>query len=708
MRNETAAMPITLRQPFSLITRALVYIMFLIILALIMVAASPYSYKPYVGGQIVRERGTWLMVAASWGSLAQVENVHKGSQVVAVNGMPVDEVAAGETFIPSRKVHALTVKEPGGGERTLSDAVGPVPWQTKLAGTMQGLLAFLFWLAALIAWIRKPRLYSARLFMLFSLCSAVVIAAIMGAQYDFKGMVVLRTVGYIVWPALFVHFAVTFPQTLLSSRSRFIIYLPALMLIVVYAAWGREASNFDTWFKQATFAYLVIGFVVGITAYVYTYLRNTYERYRLQIRLVSTATLLGMLPFLVLSLLPQVIRQSPSVPPNLTFLATGLIPMAFAFVMVRERLPAFAGDTGRVDGSTQAKSMLSFATLTGDLETLSAYITENVSITLQVADVCLLAASEQGFRIVATTGHWANDLATQTQLLMWASRVTEDHVFPNLAPSGSGCQLFVPLESQGDVVGMLCLGDKKSGTGFQKWDIDLLSEFRKGAVAPLHNAVLLERISQTKESLKKSLEETYQHAMELEKAKASLERAYLDVGRTVVLMLESRDPYTRGHSERVARLCRSIALKLNLSAEEMETVELAAKLHDIGKVATPDRILQKPGPLEPQERAEMELHPARSLEVLRFLSFMEKALPVIEGHHEAWDGSGYPRGLRGEGIPLGARIIAVADAFDAMTSPRSYRPAVNTAEAVRRLNAGAGVRWDPRVVQAFLETMPEG
>jgi len=172
-------------------------------------------------------------------------------------------------------------------------------------------------------------------------------------------------------------------------------------------------------------------------------------------------------------------------------------------------------------------------------------------------------------------------------------------------------------------------------------------------------------------------------------------------------MLESRASSTWGHSERVAQLCRSIAQELELSPEGIETLDLAAKFHDIGKLAIPDSVFLKPEPLDLQERSEVESHPRRSVQVLCLLPFLQEALPIIEGHHEAWDGSGYPRGLKGEEIPLGARIMAVANAFDTMTCPHPYRPALSRAEAISHLRAGAGVLWDPGVVEAFLRAIKD-
>lgn len=144
---------------------------------------------------------------------------------------------------------------------------------------------------------------------------------------------------------------------------------------------------------------------------------------------------------------------------------------------------------------------------------------------------------------------------------------------------------------------------------------------------------------------------------------------------------------------------------MNLSQEEREMLDIAARLHDIGKLAIRDEILLKPSVLTPSERAEVQRHPAKAVEILRFLDFLKDVLPNIEHHHEHYDGKGYPSSLKGEQIPLGARILAVADAYDALTSERPYRPAMSNGQVMETLKQGAGSQWDPIVVEAFLSAL---
>jgi hypothetical protein len=171
---------------------------------------------------------------------------------------------------------------------------------------------------------------------------------------------------------------------------------------------------------------------------------------------------------------------------------------------------------------------------------------------------------------------------------------------------------------------------------------------------------------------------------------------------SLVEVVELRDPYTAGHSRRVAQVARRIALEMGLTAEEADQIEAAGNLHDLGKVALDPAILLKPGKLTDAEWAEMKRHPVYGAAVLsRFESYRE-GIDLIRGHHEAWDGSGYPDGLHGEAIPLGARILAVADAFDALTSDRPYRKGMDHDRAVTILRDGAGKQWDADIIAAFL------
>jgi HD-GYP domain-containing protein (c-di-GMP phosphodiesterase class II) len=191
----------------------------------------------------------------------------------------------------------------------------------------------------------------------------------------------------------------------------------------------------------------------------------------------------------------------------------------------------------------------------------------------------------------------------------------------------------------------------------------------------------------------------------------SLETQTVDALFNLADILDARDSYTHGHSLRVGQYAEKLALAMRLSGDDAHLIFLAGRLHDIGKCAIKNEVLLKPSALNEEEFAHMCIHPEVGSSMLASFSLFSECARYVRGHHERWDGRGYPDKLAGENIPLGARIIAVADAFDAMTTTRPYRKALPVAEARRRLSEGAGSQWDARIVTAFLrllETTPLG
>ncbi len=168
------------------------------------------------------------------------------------------------------------------------------------------------------------------------------------------------------------------------------------------------------------------------------------------------------------------------------------------------------------------------------------------------------------------------------------------------------------------------------------------------------------------------------------------------------MAMEVKDVYTQGHSVRVAQLSRACARELGLSGEALDQIYLAGLLHDIGKIGVPESILLKPGRLSAVEWEEVRGHPVVGARIVEPARFPAAVVAVVRHHHEDYGGGGYPDGLAGEEIPLLARIIRVADAYDAMTSTRPYRRGLTAEEAIEELRRGAGRQFDPRVVEAFL------
>ena len=183
------------------------------------------------------------------------------------------------------------------------------------------------------------------------------------------------------------------------------------------------------------------------------------------------------------------------------------------------------------------------------------------------------------------------------------------------------------------------------------------------------------------------------------------EDLFTDVVRALVNAVEARDPYTCGHSERVASFARHLAGAIGESQASCERVYLTGLLHDIGKIAIPDGVLQKPGCLDDDERAIIETHTDAGWRILQELDALREVLPGVLYHHEHFSGKGYPDGLEGENIPLDGRLLAVCDAFDAMTSDRPYRKGMSIAKAIEILQNGSGDYWDPRLIEAFCKNI---
>ena len=190
-------------------------------------------------------------------------------------------------------------------------------------------------------------------------------------------------------------------------------------------------------------------------------------------------------------------------------------------------------------------------------------------------------------------------------------------------------------------------------------------------------------------------------------AEAETLSAYLGTIRALALALDARDPYTAGHSERVSAVSLAIGRCMSLDDGQLEVLRLGALLHDIGKIGISDHVLMKPGPLTPEEYELIKQHPGVGARILRSVPFLEPHITIVELHHERPDGKGYPHGLQGTEIPLVASIVHVADAFDAMTSARAYRPARATSEGLRELWRCAGAQFDAEVVHALAKALPD-
>jgi putative nucleotidyltransferase with HDIG domain len=193
----------------------------------------------------------------------------------------------------------------------------------------------------------------------------------------------------------------------------------------------------------------------------------------------------------------------------------------------------------------------------------------------------------------------------------------------------------------------------------------------------------------------------------LQQTNARLEESNLSVIGALVGALEAKDNHTHGHSAATMFHAVAVSRKLGLAEDEIAAVQLGALFHDIGKIGIPEEIFRKPDRLTDQEWTEMKAHPVIGANLLAHMPTLAKVRPIVLAHHERFDGTGYPNGLRGEQIPLAAQIIAVADAYQAMTSSRPYRPALQPKQAMRELRVAAGTQFNPVVVEAFITTLTD-
>jgi putative nucleotidyltransferase with HDIG domain len=242
--------------------------------------------------------------------------------------------------------------------------------------------------------------------------------------------------------------------------------------------------------------------------------------------------------------------------------------------------------------------------------------------------------------------------------------------------------MCVPLRTTDEILGALYV-DSLSGAGrFNESDLELLAAIGNQAGVAMHRVRLM----------------------------GELERLLLDTIKAIAATIDARDGYTHRHSERVAALTAQLAHELGLSEQDRETAELSALLHDVGKIAVPDSILNKPGKLTPDEFAEMQKHPLHGARILGNIqsATVKAVLPGVQYHHERWDGAGYPAGLKGDDIPFLGRLLGVADFYDALTSARAYRGAMPADEAIRLVEQGIGTHFDPAVAAALIRIYERG
>lgn len=294
---------------------------------------------------------------------------------------------------------------------------------------------------------------------------------------------------------------------------------------------------------------------------------------------------------------------------------------------------------------------------------------------------------ERGACIHRLWGLLDNSVIRTGQAAIWVNQVQylNPEINRFMRETALSAVIAMPFIVKGKIIGILAVCRGK-GNSFNEGDLELMSIFCGQAAVAIENARLFEEVSRKTEEIR---------------------RAHFDAISALAEALESKDAYTRGHGDRSVEYAVSVAKKIGLPEARMEYLKYAAILHDIGKIGIPDHILNKPTKLTAEEYEIMKSHPEKGAEILRQIAYLQPVVPLVLYHQEEYDGTGYPSGLSGEAIPLEARIVAVIDAYDAMTSDRIYRKALEKEQAVAELKRCSGTQFDPKVVEAFTQVLAE-
>ena len=320
--------------------------------------------------------------------------------------------------------------------------------------------------------------------------------------------------------------------------------------------------------------------------------------------------------------------------------------------------------TGRVLGGVKKSSLILFDEETGELNVkiFKGLQQEQNPRPTKIGEGIAGKVFEQGEPIMINNVHGPD---TQPE--------GEPYRGENLAKSS----LCVPLKAKEKTIGVLSVSDKLSGEAFEENDLHMLVTLASQIAITINNAQLYE----------------------------DLEASYLSAVRALANSLDAKDAYTHGHSERVAQYSLEIGKKMRLDPDTLKTLHIGALLHDIGKIGISEAIINKGSRLTDEEYELIKTHPVRGASIIEPAKFLKSKVPLIKYHHERYDGAGYPEGLAGDNIPLMARIVCVADSYDAMTSKRAYRDPIPRESAVKELVKCSGTHFDSRIVATFIEIL---
>jgi len=705
---------------------------------------------PTLGITAERDSATtsWTIATVSPLSDAANARARHGDLIRAINGQPLAPTSA-ITQDQLDQAQQIMLERPATGETIMVEASGNDPRTLNVQPYL--LLSIAFLVVGLFSSL-FGRGAASQALALLCYVGALEALTIPFAGNQIQWAIIVNGICVPLFMGSFAYLFLVFPiKRPILPGTRYLpptaVLLPAPFISMLYVL--ASTDNHPALFalnKILGFAYFLVCLIGGGWLLVQSWRRTETVRERAQLRLIAVGTLLAIIPVLFLTILPEAILRRAIVPSYLTVLPLVLIPLAFGYAILRYQLMnmhlyvrrgvvysvlgaiitvAYAivlaivtiavrdrtaigsvavvalliglivtGDRLRAllqrqvdrlfdrEGYDYRRQLLEFGQRMNsilDPDELAQSTVELIRQTMGAhhARLYLHDRNEGAFHhwvsAGATTTEEAHFLSPQhpTVLEMRAARWT---VVQHFEIRSAEDALLVPLIHKGQPVALLTLGLKRGDLPYSSEDLTLLRTVAGQLAIATENAQLYGRMRDL----------------------------YLSGIRTLAATVDAKDSYTHGHSERVAAYARAIALTLELPQLDVETIELAGLLHDIGKIGIPDAVLQKPGRLDPDERTMIEQHADLGARILSDNPALMPLVPLVRHHHERYDGEGYPSGLLGAEIPLGAAIIGVADTFDTMTTDRPYRRAPGLEEARREIIRCGGHQFDPRVVTAFL------
>ena len=722
----------------------------LIFLYLFFLAYNQQVATPSLG--ITAEQGSpdapWTIATVSPLSELADSRARRGDLLRTIDGQPITS-ATMLTQDQLNQAKQIILEHPVTGETIVIEAMSDVPQMLNKKPYLS--LSIAFFIVGLFS----------SLFGRGAASQALVILCYVGAV---EALTVPFTDSQVRWATIngvcvplfmgsFAYLFLVFPtKRTLTLRARVlpptIVLLPAPFISLLYVFAAVDAPPLVENLKRLFgFPYFLACLIGGGWLLIGSWRRTETMRERAQLRLITIGTLLAIAPVVFLTILPEAIWSRSIVRSYFTVLPLALIPLSFGYAILRYQLmnvhlyvrrgvvysvlgaiitAAYAivlaivtiavRDRTAIGSVTVVALLIALIVLTGDRlrsllqqqidrlfdregydyrrqllefgqrmnsildpDELAQSTVELIRQTMGAhhARLYLHDRNEGAFHHWVSAGVPAQEeahfLSPQHPTVL-EMRAAAWKVVQHFEIRSEEDALLVPLMHKGHPVALLTLGLKRGDLPYSSEDLTLLRTVAGQLAIATENAQLYGRMRDL----------------------------YLSGIRTLAATVDAKDSYTHGHSERVAAYARAIAATLELPQLDVETIELAGLLHDIGKIGIPDAVLQKPGRLDRDERTMIEQHADLGARILSDNPALMPLVPLVRHHHERYDGGGYPSGLRGEEIPLGAAIICVADTFDTMTTDRPYRRAPGLEEARHEIVRCGGQQFDPRVVTAFL------